>query len=156
MYIHIQRLIILAVRLPGLCALPIKHIVRANIGHLAIQFLANVRNVLGTTSIDCTNFCYFIVILCHIHSSPRCTVNHSIWIYAAVVGTDIRLPSGEKQNPMREVTPFEEIFWPLEMVKQKLGMWDGYRAEDKTLYIKSSQLRQYGAGGLLRSRRTGR
>lgn len=56
------------------------------------------------------------------------------WPDAAVVGTDTRLPSGEKQNPMREITPFEEIFWPLEMVKQKLGMWDGYRAEDKTGY----------------------
>lgn len=56
------------------------------------------------------------------------------WPEAAVVGTDTRLPSGEKQNPMREVTPFEEIFWPLEMLKQKLGMWDGYRAEDKTGY----------------------
>ena len=56
------------------------------------------------------------------------------WPEAAVVGTNVLLPSGEKQNPMREVTAFEEIFWPLEMVKQKLGIWDGYRSKDETGY----------------------
>ena len=56
------------------------------------------------------------------------------WPEAAVVGTNVLLPSGEKQNPMREVTAFEEVFWPLEMVKQKLGVWDGYRSKDETGY----------------------
>ena len=56
------------------------------------------------------------------------------WPEAAVVGTNVLLPSGEKQNPMREVTAFEEIFWPLETVKQKLGIWDEYRSKDETGY----------------------
>lgn len=56
------------------------------------------------------------------------------WPQAAVVGTNVLLPSGEKQNPMREVTAFEEIFWPLEMVKQKLNLWDGYHSKDETGY----------------------
>ena len=56
------------------------------------------------------------------------------WPQAAVVGTNVLLPSGEKQNPMREVTAFEEIFWPLEIVKQRLGIWDGYRSNDETGY----------------------
>lgn len=56
------------------------------------------------------------------------------WPQAAVVGTNVLLPSGEKQNPMREITAFEEIFWPLEMVKQKIGIWDGYRSKDETDY----------------------
>lgn len=56
------------------------------------------------------------------------------WPETAVVGTNVLLPSGEKQNPMREITAFEEIFWPLEMVKQKLGVWDGYRSKDETGY----------------------
>ena len=56
------------------------------------------------------------------------------WPEAAVVGTNVLLPSGEKQNPMREVTALEEIFWSLEMVKQKLGIWDGYRSKDETGY----------------------
>lgn len=56
------------------------------------------------------------------------------WPEAAVVGTNVLLPSGEKQNPMREVTALEEILWPLEMVKQKLGIWDGYRSKDETGY----------------------
>lgn len=56
------------------------------------------------------------------------------WPQSAVVGTNVLLPSGEKQNPMREVTALEEIFWPLEMIKQKLGIWDGYRVKDETGY----------------------
>lgn len=53
---------------------------------------------------------------------------------AAVVGTNIVMPSGMKQNPMRELHAWEEILWPVEMIKQKLGLWDGYRSEDKTGY----------------------
>ena len=79
--VYIQRLIILAIWLPGLCALTIKHIVRADIGHLTIQFLAYICNILRAARIDSTDFCHFIVILCHIHSSPCCTVNYSIRIY---------------------------------------------------------------------------
>lgn len=56
------------------------------------------------------------------------------WSQAAVVGTNVLLPSGEKQNPMREITAFEEIFWPMELMKQKLGLWDGYRSQDETGY----------------------
>lgn len=56
------------------------------------------------------------------------------WPNTAVVGTDILLPSGEKQNPMRELTFFEEFMWPLEKLNQKLGKWNGYRTEDKTGY----------------------
>lgn len=56
------------------------------------------------------------------------------WPEAAVVGTNVLLPSGEKQNPMREVTALEEILWPMEIVKQKLGLWDGYRSMDETGY----------------------
>lgn len=56
------------------------------------------------------------------------------WPKAAVVGTNVLLPSGEKQNPMRELTFFEEILWLMEMVKQKLGIWDGYRSKDETGY----------------------
>ena len=56
------------------------------------------------------------------------------WPLAAVIGTNTVLPSGEMQNPMREITAFEEIFWPLEIVKQKLGLWDGYRSKNETGY----------------------
>ena len=47
----------------------------------------------------------------------------SQWPQAAVVGTNVLLPSGERQNPMREVTAIEEIFWPFEIVKQKMGLY---------------------------------
>lgn len=56
------------------------------------------------------------------------------WSQAAVIGTNVLLPNGEQQNPMREVRAWEEILWPLEMLKQKVGLWDGYRSEDKTGY----------------------
>jgi GT2 family glycosyltransferase len=57
-----------------------------------------------------------------------------LWQNVAVIGTNVLLPSGEKQNPMREITAAEEIIWPMEMVKQKLGIWNGYKTEDKTGY----------------------
>lgn len=56
------------------------------------------------------------------------------WPEAAVVGTNVLLPSGEMQNPMREVRCLEEIFWPLENIKQRLGIWDGYRSKNETGY----------------------
>lgn len=58
----------------------------------------------------------------------------SKWQRVAVIGTNTLLPSGEKQNPMRELTFFEEVMWPLEIFKQRIGKWDGYRAIDETGY----------------------
>lgn len=58
----------------------------------------------------------------------------SQWPQVAVVGTNVLLPNGERQNPMREVTAFEEVFWPLEIVKQKMGLWDGYQPKNETGY----------------------
>lgn len=56
------------------------------------------------------------------------------WPEAAVIGTNVLLPSGEKQNPMRELRFWEEFFWPADWIKQKLKIWDGYRTEDVTGY----------------------
>ena len=56
------------------------------------------------------------------------------WPEVAVVGTNTLLPSGEKQNPTREITAVEEILWPIEFIKQKTGHWDGYRSKDETGY----------------------
>lgn len=56
------------------------------------------------------------------------------WPHAAIVGTNTLLPGGKKQNPMREVYLWEEILWPLEMLSQKLGKWNGYRSKDETGY----------------------
>ena len=91
--IHIQRFVILAVRLPRLCTLTIKHIVCADIGHFAVQLLADICNVLSASSIDGTNFRYFIFILSHIHSSPCCTMDHGIRIYFCNYFFDIVLIS---------------------------------------------------------------
>ena len=55
--VYIQRLVIFAVRLPRLCALTVKHIIRADVGHFAVQFLADICNVLSAASIDGTDFC---------------------------------------------------------------------------------------------------
>lgn len=56
------------------------------------------------------------------------------WPETAVIGTKIFLPDGEPQNPMRELTVLEEFFWPFEIVKQRLGVWNGYRTKDETGY----------------------
>ena len=79
--VHIQRFIALTIRLPRFCSLTVEHIVRADIGHLAVQPLADICNILGSASIDCTNFRHFVVILCHVHSRPCRTVDHSVRIH---------------------------------------------------------------------------
>lgn len=56
------------------------------------------------------------------------------WPQAAVVGTNVLLPNGERQNPMRELSGLEEICWPIEIVKQKMGLWDGYLSKNETGY----------------------
>ena len=79
--VYIQRLVILTIRLPRLGTLTVKHIVCADIGHLTVQLLADVCNILCATCVDSTDFRHFIVILCHIHSSPCCTVDHCVRVY---------------------------------------------------------------------------
>ena len=56
------------------------------------------------------------------------------WPNAAVIGTNILLPDGQKQNPIRELRFWEEFFWPVDWIKQKLKIWDGRRTEDVTGY----------------------
>lgn len=56
------------------------------------------------------------------------------WPEAAVIGTNILLPDGQKQNPFRELSFWEEFFWLREWVKQKLKIWDGLRTEEVTGY----------------------
>lgn len=53
---------------------------------------------------------------------------------AVVIGTNTIAPGGVRQNPLREATYLEELLWPLETIKSKLGKWKGYIAEDKTGY----------------------
>lgn len=56
------------------------------------------------------------------------------WPDSAVIGTNVLLPSGQKQNPIRELRFWEEFFWPIDWIKKKLKIWDGYRVEDVTGY----------------------
>ena len=79
--IHIQGLIVLAVRLPWLCSLTVKHIVCADICHFTVQLLADIRNVLRAASVDSTYFRHVFIILCHVHGRPRCAVDHGIRIH---------------------------------------------------------------------------
>ena len=51
-----------------------------------------------------------------------------------IIGTNILNPDGSRQNPSRNLTPWEEILFPLETIKQKLGIWDGYLTKDETGY----------------------
>lgn len=56
------------------------------------------------------------------------------WPEAAVIGTNVVMPNGTPQNPIREITCMEEILWPFEMLRNMLGIQKGYRSEDKTGY----------------------
>ena len=44
----------------------------------------------------------------------------------AVLGSDIVHFEGYKQNPMREPSYWEELFWPIELIKSKFGIKDNY------------------------------
>lgn len=57
------------------------------------------------------------------------------WDEAVVIGTDVRLPSGERQNPQRESTYWEEVLWPMSACKGKfLKIRNIYLCEDTTGY----------------------
>ena len=75
--VHIQR-ISLIIRFPGSCALPVKHVVRADIHHFQTQLPAYFRNVLCTVSIDFAADLH--IILCSIHSRVGSTVDNSFHI----------------------------------------------------------------------------
>lgn len=66
---------------PRLCALAIEHIIRANVCHLTVQLFTSACNILSTTSIDSADFFHFVIVFCHIYSSPCRAVDHSIRIY---------------------------------------------------------------------------
>lgn len=54
------------------------------------------------------------------------------WPDSIVVGSDVRLPSGERQNPQRESTYLEGLLWPVEIIKGKL-------AKKKNLYLEDDE-----------------
>lgn len=56
------------------------------------------------------------------------------WPEAAVIGTNVLLPDGRRQNPMREPGCLAEIFWPVETIRRKLGLGYGHLAPDRTGY----------------------
>ena len=73
--VYIQRMT-LVLWLPGSGALAVKHIIGTDIDHLAVQLLADIRNVLCAVRIDLT--ADFHVILRCIHCGIGCTVYHSV------------------------------------------------------------------------------
>lgn len=56
------------------------------------------------------------------------------WSGVGVVASKILLPTGVNQNPMRELTASEEILFPLEIFKQRLGKGTCYKTEEVTGY----------------------
>ena len=57
------------------------------------------------------------------------------WARVAVIGTNVVLPTGERQNPQRESTYWESVLWPLEILKSKIDKKKNrYLCEDKTGY----------------------
>lgn len=77
------------------------------------------------------------------------------WPDAVVIGSDVRLPNGERQNPQRETTYLEGLLWPVEILKSKIAKKKNmYLEEDVTGYcdkvcgacffIKASAAREMG------------
>ena len=76
--IDIQRLVGLAVRLPGLRSHSVKDIIGGKIDHLAVQLLTCKCDVLGSGHVNLANLLHLVVILRQIHSRPGCTVYHHV------------------------------------------------------------------------------
>ena len=76
--IDIQRLVILAVGLPGHLALTVEDVVGGDIDHFAAQLFTDVCNVLSANSINCADFLDLVVVFCQIHSGPGSTMDHHI------------------------------------------------------------------------------
>lgn len=54
------------------------------------------------------------------------------WKNIGVIASKVLLPNGFNQNPMRELTSTEEILFPIEILKQKLGKGNNYKAKEET------------------------
>lgn len=54
------------------------------------------------------------------------------WEHVAVVGTKTLLPDFFNQNPLRELTLWEEVFFPLTYIKEKKYGKSYYKTEEKT------------------------
>ena len=81
--VNIQRLVVLAVRIPGRGALTVKNIVGAEINHLAVQFAAYTGDISGAVHIDFLYQFLFVFLLCGVHGGPGGTVHHHIGTAAA-------------------------------------------------------------------------
>ena len=64
------------IRLPGTGALSVKHIVRADIHHFAVQFFTDLGNVSRSVRIDSSAKRF--IVLRGIHCRIGCTVHHDI------------------------------------------------------------------------------
>ena len=69
-----KRLVFLAVRLPRLLTLPIKHIICAYIYHFTIKLLSRLCNISCPFGIDSSYLLNLVIIFCHIYCRPRRTV----------------------------------------------------------------------------------
>ena len=76
--INIKRLVILAVRMPRFCSFAIKYIICGEIQLFAIQLFAYTSNILCAAGIYSSHSLNFVIILCHIYSSPSCTMYNSV------------------------------------------------------------------------------
>lgn len=57
------------------------------------------------------------------------------WLDVAVIGTDVVLPSGVRQNPQRESSFWEDLLWPIQAIKTKIDKKSNrYLCECKTGY----------------------
>lgn len=64
------------------------------------------------------------------------TLLHQAALYpeAVVVGSDIVLPDGQHQNPMREISYVEEVLWPVDLIRSRLGRPIDYLERRETGY----------------------
>lgn len=58
----------------------------------------------------------------------------SLYPDAVVAGSNVLLPSGERQNPSRELRYWEELLWFSYLIRSKLFGFKGYLTEDKQGY----------------------
>lgn len=64
------------------------------------------------------------------HYISKVMTQKNKWKDVAVIGTNVILPTGERQNPQRESTYLESIMWPIEMLKTKISKRNRYLCEN--------------------------
>ena len=80
--IDVERFVILAVRFPRRSATAVKHVVRADIDHLCINFFSDASDVFCTFSVNCKDLRLLVFIFGKVHCRPGGAMHNYVRLHA--------------------------------------------------------------------------